>query len=92
MEFQYTSSRVSLDNTTTGPGGQPLTVLGQQAGGFAVVNFTLLSRNLLKNLEVSASVYNLLDRHYVDPATLYHIQDTIPQDGRTFGLNLTYRF
>ena len=91
LEFEYTSSRDSL-NTLTGPGGQPITVQGEQAGGFAVVNFTLFSRNLLKNLDVSASIYNLLDRHYVDPASQFHLQDIIQQDGRSFRLNVTYRF
>jgi len=91
LEFQYTSSRNSLD-AITGSGGQPITVQGEQAGGFAVVNFTLFSHNLLKNLDVSASIYNLLDRHYVDPASQFHVQDVIAQDGRSFRLNLTYRF
>jgi iron complex outermembrane receptor protein len=91
LEFEYTSSRDSLD-TLTGPGGQPITVQGEQAGGFAVVNFTLFSRNLLENLDVSASIYNLLDCHYVDPASQFHVQDVIAQDGRSFRLNLTYRF
>ena len=91
LEFEYTSSRDSL-NTLTGPGDQPITVQGEQAGDFAVVNFTLFSRNLLKNLDVSASIYNLLDRHYVDPASQFHLQDIIQQDGRSFRLNVTYRF
>ena len=91
LEFQYTSSRDSL-NTITSPGGQPVTVQGQQAGGFAVVNFTLFSQNLLKNLDVSASIYNLLDNHYSDPASQFHVQNVIAQNGRTFLLNVTYRF
>jgi iron complex outermembrane receptor protein len=91
LEFQYTSGRHTLD-TITGAGGQPITVQGVQAGGFAVVNFTLFSQNIFKNLDISASIYNLLDRHYVDPATQFHVQQVIPQDGRTFGVKLTYRF
>jgi iron complex outermembrane receptor protein len=91
LEFQYTSDRHTLD-TITGIGGTPVTVQGEQAGGFAVVNFTLFSHNLLKNLDITAGIYNLLDRHYVDPATLYHVEETIPQDGRTFGIKLTYHF
>jgi iron complex outermembrane receptor protein len=86
LEFQYTSSRDSLDNSG------PITVQGVQAGGFAVVNFTLFSQKLLKHLDASASLCNLLDRHYVDPASLQHYQDVIPQDGRSFRLNLTYHF
>jgi len=91
LEFQYTSSRNSLD-TITGSGGQPVTVQGEQAGGFAVINFTVFSHNLLKNVDVSASLYNLLDRHYMDPASQFHVQDVIAQDGRSFRLNLTYHF
>jgi len=90
-EFQYTSGRLSLHNATDSM-GEPITVQGQEAGGFAVVNLTLFSRNLVKNLEISASVYNLLNRRYVDPASDFHVQDTIQQDGRSFRVKLTYHF
>jgi len=88
LEFQYVSSRTTMHVS-------PITgedVPGRDAAGFGVVNFTLFSRNLVKNLEVSGSVYNLLDTGYSDPATRFHHQDLIPQDGRTFRLKLTYRF
>lgn len=91
LEFQYTSSRDSL-NTITGSGGQPITVQGQQSGGFAVVNFTLFSQKLIKNLDASASVYNLLNTQYSDPASRFHEQNVIAQDGRTFFLNVIYHF
>jgi iron complex outermembrane receptor protein len=77
-EFQYTSQRATL--------------LGTEAGGFGVVNVTLLSRNLAKGLDLSVSVYNVLDRRYSDPATPFHVQDVIPQDGRLVLGKLTYRF
>jgi iron complex outermembrane receptor protein len=57
-----------------------------------VVNFTLLSRELIKNLEASVSIYNALDRRYGDPATRFHRQDVIEQDGRSFRVKLVYRF
>ena len=90
LEYQYTSSRDSLHNTSAG--GQPLTVQGETADGFGIFNLTLFSQNLVKNLEFSASVYNLFDCHYDDPATRFHLQDTLERDGRTFRLKLTYRF
>ena len=43
-------------------------------------------------LMIAASVYNLLDESYADPATQFHVQDKIAQDGRSFRLKLTYRF
>ena len=88
VEFQFTSDRRSLYS----PSGQPITLQGQDAGGFGVVNLTLFSQKLIKNLEFSASVYNLLDRRYSDPASSFHAMDLIQQDGRSFRLKLTYRF
>ena len=56
------------------------------------MNLTLFTKNLVKGLEISGTVYNLLDRHYADPSTPFLPEDVIPQDGRTFRLKLTYRF
>ena len=65
---------------------------GPDVSGFAVVNLTLFSQNLLKGLDVSASVYNVLDKRYSDPSSPFHQQASIEQDGRSFRLKLTYRF
>lgn len=90
-EFQYTSTRLSLHNTTDAS-GQPLTVQGVDAAGYGILNLTLFSQNFVKNLEFSASLYNVFDRKYSDPASHFHQQDTIEQDGRSFRVKLTYRF
>jgi len=78
VECQYTSSRLST--------------AGVQAEDFAVVNFTLFSQNLIKRLDASASIYNIFDRHYSDPASPFHRQALLERDGRTFRVKLTYRF
>jgi len=91
IELHYMSARPTFHNTTDGF-GQPLTVQGLEADDFTVVNFTLLSRELIKNLEASVSLYNALDRRYGDPATRFHRQDVIEQDGRSFRVKLVYRF
>ena len=77
-EFLYTSDR--------------LTRLGTTAGAYGIVNLTLFSQELLKGLDLSVGVYNLLDRQYSDPATPFHTQDLLARDGRTFRLKATYRF
>jgi len=77
-ELQYTGDRKTL--------------AGTEAGDFTVLNLTLFSRNIVKGLELSLSVYNVFDRHYSDPATPFHVQDVIPQDGRLVYGKLTYRF
>jgi iron complex outermembrane receptor protein len=68
------------------------TLEGNQAEAFAVANLTLFSQKIVKGLEFSASVYNLLDTKYAFPGTEDHREDTIPQDGRSFRVKLTYRF
>ncbi len=87
LEYQYTSSRQTLYTTTTGE-----TLPGADATGYGVVNLTLFSQNLVKNLELSAGVYNLLGCEYTDPASRFHLQDRLERDGRSFRLKLIYRF
>ena len=78
LEEQYTSERK--------------TVSGNEAGGYAVTNLTLFGHHFLKGLELSASVYNLFDKKFSDPASEALLQDTIQQDGRNFRFKLTYAF
>ncbi|MCP5047539.1 MAG: TonB-dependent receptor, partial [bacterium] len=65
---------------------------GEYSDGFFVTNWTLSSKNLLKGLEFSASIYNLLDKKYGDPGSTEHLQDILERDGRHFRLKLTYSF
>jgi iron complex outermembrane receptor protein len=71
--------------------GARTTIAGNEAPGVLIPNLTVFSTGLLKNVELSASVYNLFDHSYKDPGSEEHRQDTILQDGRTFRLKLTYR-
>jgi len=57
-----------------------------------VANLTLLSRELVKGLEISASVYNLFDERYAITGSEEHLQRILPQDGRSFRVKLTYKF
>ena len=80
-EAQYLGSRKTLPEKTIG-----------SVGGYAVANATLLARKLPWGLELSASVYNLFDKPYADPAGGEHAQDAIPQDGRNYRVKATCRF
>ena len=88
LEFQYVSSRHTVYTDPTSGS----TIPGVDTPGFPTVNFTLFSKDIVKNLEVSASIYNLLDETYSDPASRFHLESQIPQDGRSFRLKLAYRF
>lgn len=87
LEVLYTSKRHTVYTDFSGQ-----TLAGPDVPGYAVVNLTLFSQNLVKNLEVSASIYNLLDNAYYDPSSSFHLQNAIQQDGRTFRVKITYRF
>ncbi len=60
--------------------------------GYWLANWTLFSQRIVKNVELSASIYNLFDAHYAVPAGVGFVQDEIWQDGRTFRVKMTYRF
>jgi iron complex outermembrane receptor protein len=68
------------------------TVAGSRLAPECLANFTLFSQKIVQGLEVSASVYNLFDVHYNDPAGDDFAQDSIEQAGRTFRVKMTYRF
>ena len=69
-----------------------LTISGARCSSYAVANFTLFSRELVRNLDFSLSLYNLFDTHYADPMTVGYKQDSLRQDGRSLRCKLTYRF
>jgi iron complex outermembrane receptor protein len=66
------------------------TIQGGSVSPFTVLNVTVLDRKLGKHADVSASVYNLLDKTYSDPASGANLQQSIPQDGRNFRVQLTW--
>jgi iron complex outermembrane receptor protein len=80
-ELQYVSSRTTVPGKAT-----------EAVAGYALINLTLLSQELAKGLELSASVYNLLGTSYSDPVGNEFVQDAIRQDGMNFRLKATYRF
>jgi len=87
LEFQYTSSSHTVFADLSGN-----TPAGPDSDGYATLNFTLFSQNLVKNLDASVGVYNLLNNHYSVPSTHFHLQNAIEQDGVNFRCKLTYRF
>jgi len=75
-ELRYDSSRLTLNGT-------PL-------GGYALSNLFLSTESLAKGLEVSLGVGNLFDKHYAQPVSANHWQDSLEQDGRSVRIDLHY--
>lgn len=78
FEGRYTSSR--------------LTLAGNNASPFYILNVSLFSQQLVKGWELSAHINNLVNQKYGYPGDESHRQDIIDQDGRTFWVKLKYRF
>ncbi|HEV2327715.1 MAG TPA: TonB-dependent receptor [Verrucomicrobiae bacterium] len=93
LEIQY--SGPSKTEVYTPPPLVPSATVtpGPDSPGFTVVNLTLSSHDLfIKNLELSAGVYNLFNTKYYEPASDFHLEPYIQQDGINFRLKATYRF
>lgn len=79
-------------------GSSRLNAAGETVAGAAIVNLTLLSRELVKGLDLSASLYNLFDTRYSMPAgpeqvnSLGESLQGIRQDGITFRIKATWKF
>jgi iron complex outermembrane receptor protein len=57
----------------------------------ALTNVTVLAP-LGPSLEFTASLHNLFNVSYSDPASEQHWEDAIPQNGRTFRVSLTWKY
>jgi outer membrane receptor for ferrienterochelin and colicins len=79
----------SLDAQYTSP---DQTLAANTVSGFSVFNVTLLGHTFAKHLDVSASVYNILNKKYFNPGRPEDTQDSIQQPGRNFRILLTGRF
>jgi iron complex outermembrane receptor protein len=77
VDAQYVSERRTIAQT--------------ELGGFLVMNLTFFSRKIAKNIDLAGGLYNLFDKRYADSGGLEHVEASIPQDGRSFRIKVTYR-
>jgi outer membrane receptor for ferrienterochelin and colicins len=89
MPFLHQKFTGSLDGQYT---GKVTTLAGNTLGGFSVLNLTVTGHMLGKRADISASVYNLLDKRYSFPGRPEDPEDALLQDGTTFRLKFIYRF
>jgi iron complex outermembrane receptor protein len=77
FDVRYTSSRRTL--------------AGQRVPGVATADMTLRAP-LSPSFEIVGTLRNLFDADYAEPASDSHIQDAIPQNGRTARIGLRWNF
>jgi iron complex outermembrane receptor protein len=59
---------------------------------YALVNLTLIGRNLIDNFEIRGSIFNLFDKDYKDPAPKDTVPTDYPQPERSLMIELRYQF
>ena len=89
MPLLHQRLSAALDGQYT---GKVTTLAGKTLGGFSVLNATLLAHTLGNHADISASVYNLLDKKYFFPGRPEDPEDAIQQDGTTFRVKVTYHW
>lgn len=68
------------------------TVQDGKVPAYAIVNLNFFGKEIVKNLEFSAGIYNIFDKKFYDPAGPDFYQDRLPQKERTFRLKMTYHW
>ena len=59
---------------------------------YAIVNSTVLIRDVWKNLELQFSIFNLFDEDYAYPAPVNTYRNDYPAPGRSFVLGASWHF
>ncbi|HEY1212877.1 MAG TPA: TonB-dependent receptor [Bryobacteraceae bacterium] len=76
IDAQYVGRRATLAQNTVSP--------------YTTLNFTLLGQDVFGHLDLSASLFNALDKNFYDPGAEQHLQDALQQDGRSFRVKLVW--
>jgi iron complex outermembrane receptor protein len=78
LDLQYSSDSVTLVRT--------------RSPSFVLANFTLNTHELWSGVELTAGVYNILDEERRFPGAEEHVQETLQQEGRTYGGRFIVKF
>jgi hypothetical protein len=65
---------------------------GNTVGAFQVLDLTLLARSMGRYFDVSANLYNALNKEYADLGRPKSPEDSIRHEGRNFRSKITGRF
>jgi outer membrane receptor protein involved in Fe transport len=66
------------------------TFVGNSISPFTIVNLDVFGRRIYRHLDLSATLYNLLNKTYYDPPSTAVPEAAIQQDGRTFRVQMTW--
>ena len=78
LDVQYNSGSVTLTRT--------------RSHSFVLANLTLNTHELWSGVELTAGIYNILDEDRRFPGAEEHVQETLQQEGRTYGGRFIVKF
>ena len=78
LELQYHSDSLTLART--------------RSPSFWLTNFTLNTHDRWSKVELTAGIYNAFDTDHPFPGAEEHVQELLPQEGRTYGAEVVVRF
>ena len=61
-------------------------------GGYGIVNIAYTTQMLDRQVELRAAIHNLFDKKSADPADADTIPHDLPNDDRTYMINISYKF
>ncbi len=59
---------------------------------YTLTNLTLIGRNFIDNFEIRGSIFNLFNKGYDDPSSMDTVPTDYPQQGRSFRIELQYKY
>jgi outer membrane receptor protein involved in Fe transport len=63
---------------------------GGSVSPFTIVNVSLFGRGIGKRVDLSANLYNVMNKKYYDPPSTGLSELEVQQDGRTFRVKMTW--
>lgn len=72
--------------------GDSFTLARTRSPSFWLANFTLNTHDRWSKVELTAGVYNAFDEDRLFPGAEEHVQQLLPQEGRTYGAEVVVRF
>ena len=76
LDAQYRSGMTTFAGSSTSP--------------FSIVNASLLGRRIGRRVDLSAGIYNVLNKKYYDPPSTGLSELEVQQDGRNFRIKMTW--
>ena len=92
MNYHFSASTINLHLLAKGPSKRAPGDSRNDLGGYGIVNMAYTTQVLDKQVELRAAIHNVLDKKSADPVDANTIPNDLPNDDRTYMVNISYKF